>query len=182
MDEIGGKCSVALILIAILVLAVNYNLLSAEILSFSIANISLANIKTNGILLPAAAIAVILGCGICHVRHVWPGIYELYSQGYKQSAGVVELVRSEVATAAQDAKYGAPYGGICGSFKPTEQPLGQFTRPDGSSSPMVVIRLKGAVHWLAVRSGLRRMLSRRLWLGSYGPILLGLWALMSVAL
>ena len=182
MDEIGGKCSVALIVAAILVLAVNYSLLSAEVLSFSIANLSLANIKTNGILLPAAAIAVIFGCGICHVRHIWPGILELYSQGYKQSAAVVELVRSEVAAAAQDSKYGAPCGGICGSFKPTEQALGRFTRPDGSLSSMVVIPLKGTVHWLAVRSGLRRMLNPRLWLGGYGPILLGLWALMSVTL
>lgn len=182
MDEIGGKCSVALIVVAILVLAVNYSLLSADILSFSIANVSLANIKTNGILLPAAAIAVIFGCGICHVRHIWSEVLELYSQGYKQSAVVVELVRSEVAAAAQDAKYGAPCGGIYGSFKPTEQALGRFKRPDGSLSPMVVIRLKGAVHWLAVRSGLRRMLSPRLWLGSYGPILLGLWALMSLTL
>ncbi len=180
MEAIDLKCSVALVIGAILVLAVNYDFLSADFLSFSIGSVSIASIKANGLMFPVSAIAILSGCGLCHIRHIWPVLFNSYSQAYKTNAGVVSLVRSEVAAAAQDGKYGAPYGGLHGSFMPTEQSLGQFIRPDGSCSPAVVICLKGATHWKALLCGLRGMLGRQLWLGGYGPIILGLWALLTI--
>ncbi|MBI3606884.1 MAG: PilZ domain-containing protein [Nitrospirae bacterium] len=69
MEPLEEKCSVALVLAALAVLAINYGYLAVDALSFTAGAISIAGVKSNGLLLPVTAIGVLIGCGICHVRH-----------------------------------------------------------------------------------------------------------------
>ncbi len=181
MEPHEEKCSVALVLAALVVLAINYGYLAVDALSFTAGAISITGVKSNGLLLPVTALGVLIGCGICHVRHHAYDIAYVFSAGYRESQGIVELVRTSVAAAAEDTKYGAPYGGLRGSLLSQSQNLGQFIKPNGGRSEPVIISPDRKTHISAVLSGLRRLLGRGFWLSIYAPLLLAIWALFSIA-
>ena len=181
MKPLGEKCSFVLVLAALTVLAINYGYLSVEALSFSAGAISIVGAKLHGSVAPITAIGILIGCGICHLRHHAYDIAEKFSTGYRESQGIVELVRTSVAAAAEDTKYGAPYGGLRGSLLRQSQNLGTFIKPNGAPSESVIITPEKKIHSLAVWSGIRRLLGCGFWLSVYAPLLLAAWALFSIA-
>jgi len=181
MKPLGEKCSVALVIAALVVLAINYRYLSVEALRFSAGVISTDGAKLGGLLVPIAAIGILIGCGVCHLRHHAYGIAEKFSAGYRESQGIVELVRSRVAAAADDTRYDAPYGGLRGSLLRQSQDIGRFTKPNGALSEPVIIAPDNKMHNLAVWNGVLRLLGRGYWLSIYAPLLLAIWALFSIA-
>lgn len=179
MTHLEEKCSVVLVITALIVLVINYGYLSVEALSFNVGSISLSGAQFHG-LAPIAAFGFLIGSGLCHLRHYADDIADKFSAGYRESGGIVELVRTRVAAAAGDTKYGAPYGGLHGSLLRQSQDLGTFLRQNGTLSAPVLITPDNKTHLLAVVSGIRRLLGRGFWLSVYSPIFLALWALLSI--
>lgn len=182
MDFSEEKCAVGLILLSVAVLAVKYGFLAVQSLSIDAGGLSLKGIETpNGLLLPIVACALVVGLSICHIQHRWRGVSDRFRAGYRECRDIVELVRTRVAEVSGTARYGSPCGGIHGSFRNKSFELGRFQTDDGALSASVIVSPSSKEHVRAVKSGLARTLSPRLWLGTYAPLLLGIWALMVVA-
>lgn len=181
MEPLAEKCSVALTVVAIVVLAINHGLVAADTLSVSAGVVSIEDVKLSGLLIPIVAIGTLVGLAICHLRHHAPFLVERFSAGYREAPPIVELVRAQVAAAAEGTKHGAPYGGLRGSLRIQSQDLGKFTKPSGSLSKSVIITPGQNEHREAVWNGIRRLLAKGLWLSVYGPLVLALWALATIA-
>ena len=182
MDISKDKCSPGLILLSVAVLAVKYGFLTVESLSINAGGLSLNGIATpNGLLLPIAACALLVGLSICHILHHWPEVSERFRSGYRECPAIVELVRSRIAEVSGTARYGSLYGGIRGSLRNKSFELGQFQTDDGALSASVIVRPSSKEHRGAAKSGIARSLSPRLWLGAYAPLFLGFWSLIAVA-
>jgi len=171
-----------LVVTSLTILVVNYGYITADSLSISAGALSLSGIKAaNTLFLPILAFSLLVGFCICHVTHHWAELANHFSSGYRDSAGIVELVRSAVAAAANNDSYGSPRGGIRGSFLIRKTDLGRFQISGGGLSESVFVEPNAKTHIQAVFCGLRQSIAPRLWLKVYTPLLLAFWSLLSIA-
>lgn len=182
MIEIGEKCTIGLIVVAVLVLLINYGHLSiGSVGSIELGFVSLPNVKISNIFIPIASFALLGGLTLCHFRHHLDYISYNYSKGYRENLHIIELVRAAVAAAAEDDKYGSPYGGIQAGFRRQTHEIGRFTTRLGALSDVVSVTPSSAQHKKAVISGLISSVSPQLWLSVYGAPILAAWAIASIA-
>lgn len=175
-------CSIALVVTSLTILVVNYGYITADSLSITAGALSLSDIKaTNALLVPILAFSLLIGLSMCHVKHHWSEISNYFSSGYRDSAGVVELVRSAVAVAANNDSYGSPRGGIRGSFIRRKTDLGRFQKSGGGLSEPVIVEPNTKAHIQAIFCGLQQSIAPRLWLRVYAPLLFAFWSLLSIA-
>jgi hypothetical protein len=176
-----NACTIGLILASLLVLLLQYRFVSIGELSLTAGPLSLGKLSVASVFPAIAAVAILLGLGICHVVHQWHLMAGKFHSGYSESPAFVELVRAKVADAANTDRYGSPYGGLAPSFRKRSFEIGRFLRVDEVLSELVVVSPDMRTHLGAVLAGTVRALSWRLFAPVYAPILLCIWALCSVA-
>lgn len=180
MNVSRDKCTIALIVASVIVLTVRFRLVVLGEISLDLGPLSLANLELSEILPVIIGVALLAGLLICHVSHQWPLLAERFRRGYRESPRFVEAVRTAVANAAETDRYGSPYGGLNGSFRRRRFELGQFVTPRETLSGPVVVSPDPNTHWRAVFSGVLMALHWKVFAPFYAPLLLSLWALISI--
>ena len=147
----------------------------------SFGSFDLADIKFSELFPVLVAVSVTLGLLIYHIINMTQSLSYMYRSGYAESAKFQEIVRAKVSAAAGTERYGSPCGGLQHGLLPGTFELGRWLRPDETMSESVFITVDWNTHISGALHGLRRCHSFRIFLQWYGPIVLALWALASVA-
>lgn len=182
MQPLAEKCSLGLIISALAVLAIDFELVTLGSMQANFAVFSVEGLTPTRFFVTIVCIAGLAALALCHMRHHLPQLARMFSAGYREAPSMVALVRATVALAAEDSKYGAPYGGIHGSLIPRSYDIGRFIKPSGALSDSVIISPSHAEHWAAVWNGIGHLLQKKAWLPVYAPLLLGVWALATIIL
>lgn len=182
MQISAEKVSVGLTLTAIAVLLIDKSLVELAGFSLSIGAIEFSGVKISSALPPIIAVSAILSLIVYHFIYVFEALAPVFSDGYAKSTRYQKLVRDEVTKACGNSRYGSPCGGKHHTFRRQTYNFGQFQHDMGHLTDPVIITPSWEVHVNGVLHGLRNCISIRIFLASYAPATLGIWALWTIAL
>lgn len=181
------KCTGLLIGAALAVLAFNYGyfFLESEILDASIETnlILIDGFKIESYLLyPLGAIVGLIILTLCHLHYHHKDLCNEFSAGYRGSKSIQSWLCQKYPEFKNTPNLGIAMGMIQGSLLNKAHDLGIIKKIGNGQQVKVSFRFDIKTHYLAVWSGIQSILGQRFWLPLYVPLLLALWALLTISI